>query len=434
MAELKVLDEVGLNDTLLTLEPARQCSGRCTWCYVELNRKADRWKGQSRRLDAPPSFERAASNAFGADYDPTSFPQWALRNRLPINWAAGVEPFQDVVQARAMLELVEQLDLPLFIQTRGTHWREVWPQLRRRAGQVGLYVSLPSADPAVVKRFEPATPGPDERRALIEAAAEAGIPVMLAVAPYHPDWCGDLAAHVEQAIAWGASAVLWDPLHLNDRQRQAATDLELAGLACSAYSERALAEATAARAVCLDYGAAWSAVSWQAPIHRLESIDPTPEGWLQYRNAQPFGYHEGPIFDVLHDLCDEDDAGPVAVTWDDALALMELDGSIEQPFSWSTLAGRVRSTRDLAESWKARLRPTATIRELLRALWNHPRATGFVWRHPFARVATRPDGQPHLSGSGDVVLVFDADYEPKRLGRVIEDLGALDFLAMSEVA
>jgi hypothetical protein len=421
--EFRAISEIGLNDTLLVLEPSRDCIAHCTWCYAALNRKAAGWAGKSRQAETADSFARHVNRAFGPDYDPADFRQWALRNKLPITWASGVEPFQSVPQALATLEIIDRLDLVVFIQTRATNWREVWDAVKSRAGQLALYVSMPSDDPAYLKRYEPGTPSASERWALIDAAVTAGIPTMLAVAPYHPDWCPDPAGLVRRAIARGISAVFFDPLHLSGRQLEAATDPTLAALAASAWDGRTVAAAADAKAECVAAGMAWHTVGWRAPIHRLESTG--DYGWAAYRDARPFGYVDDAFFAPLHRMTDADDAPPVALTFADALAWMEAAGPIDQPFAWSSLGHELIAAKTLPAAWVATLRPTATLAAYLRALWNDPRPNGFAWRHPFVRLAVRPgSGEPWLSPEGDAVMIFDPNHGPKRLRRVVDDLGA----------
>ena len=132
--------------------------------------------------ETPDTFASLVSRSLGPDYDPTNFNQWAIRNRLPINWASGVEPFQDLEQARAVLAVADRLGLPFTFQTRGTNWRPIWDQVKPFSGNSVLMVSMPTLDDAVLKRFEPGTAKAGERLALIDAAVDAGFSVMLAIA------------------------------------------------------------------------------------------------------------------------------------------------------------------------------------------------------------------------------------------------------------
>lgn len=438
--DYRILSEIGLNDTLLLLEPSRRCVAHCTWCYVELNGRAARARGEARPDVGPDTFTRAVNRAFGPEYDPTHFLQWGLRNKLPLAWSSGVEPWQDAAQAAATLDVADRLDLPLFVQTRGTRWREAWPRVLDRARQIALYVSMPSDDPAYVKRFEPGTPPPAERIALLEAAAEAGIPTMLAVAPYHPEWCPDPAGLVGRAIDdWGVRAVLADPLHLNPVQLAAATDPALAPLLPTAWGEQAVARLAGARAACLDRGASWHMPSWKAPIHRLESVGAFD--WTDYADAMPFGYHDDAIFEVVHALVDADDAPPLLLTWPDALAILERHGAIDQRFAWNSIGQNVRACTRLPVAWRDRLKAGATVADYLRAAWNNPvtrrcrTPSGFLWRHPFVRLPVRPDGTPWTSESGDLLAMFDPNYEPKTFERVVEDPAVYEFLTpVEEVA
>jgi DNA repair photolyase len=434
--DLKIINQLGLNDTLIVLEPSRKCVARCVFCYVDLNHKLAAARGKPRPLEAPDSFSRHVNRAFGPDYDPTDFLQHALHERLVISWASGVEPWQDAAQARAILDVADRLDLPLFIQTRGTNWREVWPQVLARAGQIALYVSMPSPDPAYIKRYEPGTPPPSEREAMIRAAAEAGIPVMLSLAPFHPDWCADIPGYVRTAVEeWGVKGVFFDPLHLNRDQLSVAGDKTLAGLVETTWTDRGIAQLAEARALVVGRGLSWYTPTWKAPIHRLETSDPF--GWLTYRNARRFGYHDEAIFEAVHPLIEADDAPPLLVTWEAALAAMEAPGAIAQRFSWRSLGqpiigGFTRPGKHPSGGWLERLKGPAgaTVADYLRGYWNNPRAGGFFWRHAFVRLAVKPDGSPRLTPSGDALAVFDVNTGTRCFERIVDDPAALDQLTL----
>lgn len=419
MAQLKLIDEIGVNDTLLTLENAWRCDCRCTWCYVELNRKR---KDQDRTT--PDTFASTVARSFGPDYDPTNFVQYLVHNRLPINWASGVEPWQDIGQAKAILDVGERLGLSWSFQSRGLNWREVWPQVKAFARTSYICVSLSTLDPKAIKRFEPGTPPIAERIALVEAAVSAGMPVMLSVAPYHREWCGDLAAFVRDMIGRGVSCVFVDPLHLSPEQLEAATDPELGRLEESAWSEEAVREIAAARDATVEAGRSWQCIANDAWIEGVESVDPL--GWTAHLPVQ-FGYHHHEILDTLAAL--EPEGGkPLLIEWPTALAIMEGAGAkAGQPFRWSVIRPAFRVFMDASPGWVARLKPSAPFREYLRFCWNRPCIRGFMWSNPFVRSAVKPDGTPWLSESGDLVLSFDPTGD-HRTRQVFESLDGLDVL------
>lgn len=396
---LKLIDEIGVNDTLLTLEPSYRCHCRCTWCYAELNRKAKRQDVSK----VPDTFASLVARSFGPDYDPTHFVQYLIRNRYPINWAAGVEPWQDLPAARAVLDIAERLDLSFTFQSRGLNWREVWPQVKGFAHNSYLAVSIGSDDPAVIKRFEPAAPPLAERLALIEAAVDAGMPVMVHVSPYHREWCQDLAGFARDLVRRGVSCIFVDPLHLTADQLAATSDPALAALKETAWSDAAVEELRAARQATIEEG-----VTWDCPVHRgwLEGVQTFGDlNW--HRLPQSFPYTHYAILDELVAHEDPDSPEPLLIEWETARQIMENDAPINQPFRWSIIRPAFRVFIDTPPAWQSRLKPSSPLREYFRFLWNRPSQRGFLWSNPFIRSAVKPDGTPWLSDSGDLILSYD---------------------------
>ncbi len=434
MAEFRLSNELGFNRSLCVLENDRKCVCHCTFCSPQLNRKIQYAHKQSRDED-PGTFESTIEKAFGISYDPTNIIQFSLKEKVPFVWASGVEPWQDVGQARAILQTIRALDLPVFFQSRSTNFRVLWPEIAALAGNAACYVSIPSLNPKYVKRFEPGTPSIEERIELVKACASVGIPAMVAVAPYHPEWCEDFAGLVRQAHSWGATDIFVDILHLNRRQRQAITELGgdtvLLGLSCSAWDEDVAAAWAAGAAACADLGMGFEAPRSKAMIYGIpsfESADPWP-----FRDALYWPYTEQPYYADLYLLHGEEpDGGPILVTWEAALDAMEEDGVIDQPFSWSSLSPLL-SVKTLAPAWKRVLQPAAPIREYLRALWNTPGTSGVPWHHPFVRVAMDPSGQPWRDDGGNLILSYDPSCNLKSVEQAIEDVDECRRLLYAEV-
>lgn len=399
--ELKLISELGVNDTLAVLEPAKVCVGHCTWCYAQLNRRSN---GLAMRTEAPDTFRLNVNKAFGPAYDPQDLLQWGLRHKLPVTWSSGVEPWQDLAAAGAAWDVIERLDLPVFVQTRGTNWREVFPRLRAHAEQSCLYVSLPSDDPAYVKRFEPGTPQVAERLALVDAAVAAGVPTMAALAPYRPEWCADPAALVADLARRGVGGLLFDPLHLNLRQRQTCGDREAVRLAALGWDDALVAHAQAVR----DAAAALGLSLWVTDRRGLQYDVGSRGAWdrVRYRDATHLRYHDERWLELVERLATADER-PLLLTWDQCLAVMEEHGTIDQPFRWAPFRGAFLQCAKLVPQWQARLRPAAPLRDYLRAFWNTPGKRGFVWSAPFTRLAVGAGGRPLVSSTGDAVLAYD---------------------------
>lgn len=433
MATYRLLNEFGLSSVVLALEPASKCVAGCTYCFAELNKRSQ-WGNKERRDEDPGSFERLYERALGPDYDPTDIRQWGLRHRLPLGWANTVEPFQDLPQAEAILRLLDRAGVPLFVQTKGVNFPAIWPTLRNFADNAVLFVSFPTDDDRVIKRFEPGTPKSAARWAMIETAAAAGMQVTLALAPYHEDWCADPAAFVRRAADAGVSRIFFDRLHLKDRQATNCKDPVTVALAQPPADggTKLLDHIAAIHEAALDAGLGISASGGEWRRMGLLSTETSlvPVGAIRRPGAGHWPYFDRAFLldlDYL-DLADPG-GGPVLVTWDDARDGMERHGGIDQPFSLKSLK-ELRCVRDLAPGALRALGSHATPAEVFRAMWNDPRGA-FAWRHPNLRVALRPDGTAWTDAAGNAVGVYDGAEDWR--GRAVK-LDSLDAIPRVEWA
>ncbi len=426
MATYRLLNEFGVSSVVLALENANKCDLHCTYCFAELNKRAQ-WAGKTRRDEDPGSFERSVEKAMGPAYDPTDFRQWSIRNKMPIGWANTVEPFQDVPQAEALLGIIAKLDLPLFVQTKGHNFAAIWPTFRAVAENTVLFASFPSDDDRALKRFEVGAPRAADRLRMIEQAADAGMEVVLALAPYHEDWCADPGAHVRRALDAGAKHVFVDRLHLNDRQRGTATDPVMVGLADRTADEKFVDHLCDIHEAAADADASFYYNGRLAAVLGLPSTTPTfyPAGFP--RRGTRWDYHRDAILHELESLTLDDPAtGPVVVEWEEALGAMEREHRVDQPFSWRSM-GELLVVKKLDTAWRRVLEPAATPAQYVRALWNSPGSGNPFWQHPDARVAVRPGPakEPWRGPGGDVVMIFDPSYDSPGRSRVIEDIEPL---------
>src|SRR6202012_5922366 len=127
-----------------------------------------------------------------------------------VGYANTVEPFQDVVQAHSLLKILDRLSIPLFIQTKGYNFDEVFDHLRPFHDNANLFLSFPCDNDAIIKRFEPGTPKAAHRYSVIEKAADAGFHVTLALSPYHEDWQDDPVPFIRRCHSLGARSVFVD--------------------------------------------------------------------------------------------------------------------------------------------------------------------------------------------------------------------------------
>jgi hypothetical protein len=431
VAEYSLIEEWGLNGAVTSLEPSRRCAGRCTWFYVHLNRKSLVGGKSFNEERSDSSFESIVERAFSPNYNPKNFLEWSLFNRIPIIYSSTVEPFQDIPQARSILSIARQLDLPLIVQTRGTNWNQVWDLIEIVKNNIEFYISFPINYDRYIKRFEPNTPLSDSRIDLICALHSIGVPVTLAVNPYHPEWTTDLIPFMERAIGWGVTDFFFDILHLNRRQKSAATDRLMVEMADRLCPIRTAEEWTKARDLCIASGVGFDSYTMLSKYNLLYTVDSESQRGLS--NCKNWNYCDNDFMKHCEYIFEEDPSTPLVITWDAALSIMEREGPVTQSFSFHPLAKPLRRVRDLPAVWRDILKPEATIAEHMRALWNDVRLTGFVWRHPFVCMAVKPDGTPWLDDGGNVIVVFDTEWEGKRPLRMFESMDDLRFLLFDDV-
>lgn len=448
MAILRPLNEFSRESVVMALEPSRECSCHCTYCFSTLNSKAQS-DGRSKDLSDPSTFESTISKAYSPHYDPTNFSQWALKNKLVLGYANTVEPFQDVLQATSILRTCDQYGLPLFIQTKGYNFFEVWTYLKPFHDNAVLFLSFPTDNDEALRRFEVGTPLSEHRFKVLETAAQSGFHVILALSPYHEDWCDDPASFIEKCHSLGAKSVFVDRLHLNQRQRKVARDQVMIDMAdntmASDWPEKMLDHYRIIYDKCDDLEMGIFASGYTPTMHGMYSTLASISPVGVYSRGFQWPYHDGTLFFNLQlefqqmydsreiDILNRDFTDSIVVQFDDLINLLEIDGRrVDQEFSFSSLAD-LMAVKNIPPTWQQNLKPRATIQEYYRALWNNPSKKQFAWRHPWAKIAMQSDGSPWLDDDGNLMLVFDPDlkyYASKE--RIIEDIDELRFFTLEE--
>lgn len=402
---------MGHSSIVLALEPANKCTAHCTFCFAELNKKSQA-NGKQRRDEDPGTFEATIEKAFGPNYDPTNFLQYSLKNRYPLGYANTVEPWMDVLQATSIHKTCDKLNLPLFLQSRGTNFEEIWSSLRPLHDNAVLFVSFPSPDDRVIKRFEPGTPKAAQRWTMIERASNAGFHVILALAPYHEDWIADPYSFVKEAVERGVGGVFLDRLHLNRRQVEACTDPVTIALSKAEPGPKLMGHLRDIHQACADANIAFhtlnSACTELGLLNTQRDLSPPNV----FKRGQDWNYSDSAfLLDLDHITFAQDpsDDGPVVVEWAQALAAMEAEGRIDQPFSMSSMRD-LMCVKNLAPAWIRSLGKAAPIREYYRALWNSPSKTTFGWHHRYTRIATDPKGEPYRDGQANLVMLYDPNF------------------------
>ena len=93
---------------------------------------------------------------------------------------------EKLLVTRQVLELLLQAGHRVRIQTRATLVRRDFDLLRKYKDQVQLGTSLPHLDDDLAKVLEPKAPPPTARLEMLREAAELGIPLYVAIAPFLP--------------------------------------------------------------------------------------------------------------------------------------------------------------------------------------------------------------------------------------------------------
>jgi DNA repair photolyase len=447
MAILRALNEFTKESVVLALEPSRQCICNCTYCFASLNSKSQ-YENKKKDFRDPSTFEFTLEKAYSHNYNPEDFLQWAVRSRLVLGYANTVEPFQDIEQSKSILKACDHHSIPLFIQTKGINFFDVWSHLKPFHDNAALFVSFPTMDDRVLRRFEIGTPLSLDRLRVIETAANAGFHVILALSPYHEKWCSDPEQFIRIAKDAGVGSVFFDRLHLNIRQRKAAGDKVMVDLAHKTehpnWPPLALEHYEHIYFLCEELGLPIFA-NGSIPIHfgwpnTLATISPAGI----YTRGLQWTYHDGDLFhnldfsfyddefgdkfDSLDDPADYDGSDSVLVRWPDVISIMESPTPINQEFSYSSLSDLI-SVKTLPKIWIDMLKPRARLSEYYRAIWNN-RSHSFVWHHPFIKVALKPDGTPWTDEEGNIMSLYDpwfqVDGPKERVVETVEDFRVLE--------
>jgi DNA repair photolyase len=440
MAIIRALNEFVRESVVLALEPSRECVAGCTYCFARLNSKSQ-YAARSKSLVDDTSFERTLERAWLPSHDPTHFIQWGLRNNLVLGYANTVEPFQDVDQGCSILSLCERFNIPLFIQTKGVNFFEVVGCLSPFIDNSSLFISLPSLDDRVVKRFEPGTPPIAERLRVIECLRDMGFWVIAALSPYHEDWNKDPKALVDQLADCGVNEIFLDRLHISNRQSGAAKDktmVALAGNGSSGWPPRAIDHLRIIHEACLANDIHFFANGFTNTCYGYFNTLPTISPDSCFSRGTPWPYHDGDVFRTLEQSFYDSEITPVSrsedfsesiiLTWNDIISIIHNNGFIGQEFSYSSLMDIVPLYKKVPDIWKRAvfgadpLKGTATMAEIFRAIYNSPYRHQFIWRHPWIKLACDMKGNPILDDAGNLIGLFDPDYVNPGLSRKVESL------------
>lgn len=440
---IRQLNEFTRESVPIALEPSRTCVAGCTYCFAALN-SASQYAARRKRVDDDGSFERIVNLAYSSSYDATNFLQWCVKNSLVCGYANTVEPFQDVYAAQQCLHLCDKINLPLFIQTKGINFDHVKPLLLNMKDNLSVFISIPSLDPRVARRFEPGTPPVAERLEILKWLADNDIWAIAALSPYHEDWVEDPYELAARLIEAGADEIFLDHLHLNQRQRGNVRDPWIkahAGGNWEHWPEKMIDQAAEIYDTCMNLEIDFFSPSFIPLVNGFPNTLPAISPDACFRRGRTWPYYDGKVFRVLENAFYSPDINPsnrnaydsLLISWDDCLSIMEDGGSaIDQPFSYRSLYDLIAIGRKLPDEW-TRAIGTSTpvpIREWFRAQYNNPRKRGFLWRHPWIKYAVKPDGVPWLDSQGNLLSLFDPDFPfdgPTRVEESLEHFRRLSY-------
>ncbi|MDR7473825.1 MAG: radical SAM protein [Armatimonadota bacterium] len=206
-----------------SINPYRGCAHACVYCYARLTHwflDQDGIRDWSSRIfvkvNAPEVLRRELTR-----------PTW---RREQVHIGTATDPYQPAEGTyritRRVLEVLSNADTPVALVTKSTmvvRDRDVLGKLARGPGALVMF-SLTTVDPALAREIEPDVPPPQRRLEAMCMLAEAGVATGVFLAPVLPgitDGEEQLAAVVEAARAYGASALFTNTLHLGQVTREA---------------------------------------------------------------------------------------------------------------------------------------------------------------------------------------------------------------------
>lgn len=459
MAILRCLNEFTRESVCMALEPARECVANCTYCFARIN-QMKQYANRKKSNKDNSSFERTLEKAYSPSYDPTNFSQWALHNRLVLGWANTVEPFQDEQQAISLLTTLDKFSIPIFVQTKGVNFLQMVSYLEPFKDNSSIFVSLPSLDQRVAKRFEPGTPPVAERLKIIEMLRDLDFWVIAALSPYHEEWNEDPVKLINTLADSGVNEIFFDRLHLTQNQHKTVIELNkdtlmasMAGGRGKVWPLRAFEHFRAIHQATMENDLEFFSNGFEGTCYGFYNTLPTISPDSCFSRGNPWPYHDGMVFRILEDTFydedqeitpvnrDPDFSESILIRWSDVLAIMESKGSIDQPFSYSSLMDIVPIYKRIPDTLKDKIlggkhtKGVSPMKDWFACLWQSPYKHQFCWRHPWLKIACNMDGVPLLDSDGFLQGIFDPDYlgSHHSMFRKVESLDSFRTLEFSYI-
>lgn len=197
-----------------SINPYRGCEHGCIYCfarpshaYHDLSPGVD---FESRLFAKPGAAELLRAELSKRGYEPR-----------PIAFGTNTDPFQPIEAqwgvTRACMAVLAECNHPLTITTKSDRVVQVLDIIGPMAEKslAAVAISVTSLTPQIARTLEPRAPRPEKRLAAMRTLADAGVPVLVAVAPVIPGITDHEMEHIlERAAEAGASAAFFLPIRL----------------------------------------------------------------------------------------------------------------------------------------------------------------------------------------------------------------------------
>jgi DNA repair photolyase len=197
-----------------SINPYRGCEHGCIYCFA---------RPTHAYLDLSPGLD-FESKLFAKPTAPMLLRQELSKRGYvcrPIAFGTNTDPYQPIEAqwqiTRECIKVLAETDHPLTITTKSDRVVRDIDLLAPMAakGLAAVALSVTSLDPKIARTVEPRAPHPERRLTAVRRLADAGIPVVVSMAPVIPAITDHEIEHiVERATESGAQTIAWLPVRL----------------------------------------------------------------------------------------------------------------------------------------------------------------------------------------------------------------------------
>jgi DNA repair photolyase len=183
---------------MLNCNVYHSCTTGCRYCYVALNRAAERLRHAVPACTDPfaglGKFTNLVNKVFGPRYNERNATEYFLHERWPMMLSNNSDPLSDLEAehgfTRQYLQVLADLEYPVQILTKGQAWqrvdRDAWIALLRRFPRLWVSVTITADNEDCRVQWEPNGSSIDDRFAMVRELADAGINVEVHCTPFIP--------------------------------------------------------------------------------------------------------------------------------------------------------------------------------------------------------------------------------------------------------